>query len=134
VLRIRLRRVGKKKQPQYRLVIADSRAPRDGAFIETIGTYNPLTEPATVVVDEERTKGWLDKGAVPSDRVVKILAGKGLVPQPVYQPKQKKVKEEPKAEAAAAAPTATAEAPADDAPAAEAPAEEAAAPDAEAES
>ena len=134
MLRIRLRRVGKKKQPQYRLVIADSRAPRDGAFIETIGTYNPLTEPATVVVDEERAKGWLEKGAVPSDRVVKILAGKGLVPQPVYQPKQKKAKEEPKAAAVAAATPATESAAADKAPATEAPAEEASATEAEPES
>ena len=125
MLRIRLRRVGKKKQPQYRLVIADSRAPRDGAFIETIGTYNPLTDPATIVVDEERTRGWLEKGAVPSDRVTKILAGKGLVAQPVYQPKQKKAKEEPKAEAPAPAPAAAAPA-SDDAPAAAAPAEAAA--------
>ena len=110
MLRIRLRRVGKKKQPQYRLVIADSRAPRDGAFIETIGTYNPLTEPATVVIDTEKAKGWLEKGAVPSDRAVKILAAQGLVPQPVYQPKQKKAKAEAEAPAspAAAAPAAQA--------------------------
>ena len=69
MLRIRLRRVGKKKQPNYRVVIADSRAPRDGAFIETIGTYNPLTDPATVNIDEEKAREWLGKGAVPSDRV-----------------------------------------------------------------
>jgi small subunit ribosomal protein S16 len=109
VLRIRLRRVGKKKQPQYRIVVADSRAPRDGAFIETIGTYNPLTNPATITLDEDRCRGWLDKGAKPSDRAVKILAGKGLVPAPVFAPKAKK-KEEP------------AEAPAKEQPAAEAPA------------
>jgi small subunit ribosomal protein S16 len=124
VLRIRLRRVGKKKQPQYRLVIADSRAPRDGAFIETIGTYNPLTNPASVTLDEDRAKQWLSKGAVPSDRVVKILAGKGLVPAPTFAPKTKKA--EPKSEDAKAAPAAAKEA----APAA-APAEAAAA-DAEA--
>jgi small subunit ribosomal protein S16 len=103
-----LRRVGKKKQPQYRLVIADSRAPRDGAFIETIGTYNPLTNPASVTLDEDRAKEWLGKGAVPSDRVVKILAGKGLVPAPTYAPKTKKA--EAKAEAPAAAPAAAKEA------------------------
>jgi small subunit ribosomal protein S16 len=121
VLRIRLRRVGKKKQPQYRLVVADSRAPRDGAFIETIGTYNPLTNPASITLDEDRAKEWLGKGAVPSDRVVRILAGKGLVPAPVFTPKAKK----PKAEAAATkdeAPAA-AKAPAPVEAAAEAPAE-----------
>ncbi len=90
MLRIRLRRVGKKKQPQYRIVVADSRAPRDGAFIETIGTYNPLTNPATITLDEDRARGWLDKGAKPSERAVKILAGKGLVPPPVFAPRPKK--------------------------------------------
>lgn len=89
MLRIRLRRVGKKKQPQYRIVVADSRAPRDGAFIETIGTYNPLTSPATITLNEDRAREWLGKGALPSDRAVKILAGKGLVPAPVYAPKAK---------------------------------------------
>jgi small subunit ribosomal protein S16 len=98
VLRIRLRRVGKKKQPAYRLVIADSRAPRDGAFIETIGTYNPLTDPATITVNEERAREWLSKGAVPSDRVVKILASQGIGEMPVYAPKPKAEK----ADAAAA--------------------------------
>jgi small subunit ribosomal protein S16 len=124
-----LRRVGKKKQPQYRLVIADSRAPRDGAFIETIGTYNPLTNPASITLDEDRAKQWLSKGAVPSDRVVKILAGKGLVLAPTFAPKTKKA--EPKAEAKAEAPAAAKEAaPAPAEPAAEeasqAPAEDAA--------
>lgn len=94
MLKIRLRRVGKKKQPQYRLVVADSRAPRDGAFIETIGLYNPLTEPATIDVNEERAKEWLSKGAIPTERVTRILASKGLVPAPVYAPKPKKAKEE----------------------------------------
>ena len=120
MLRIRLRRVGKKKQPNYRLVVADSRAPRDGAFIETIGTYNPLTNPATIELNEERTKEWLSKGAQPSDRAVKILASRGLVPAPVFQPKAKKKAEEP------AAKTESAAAPAEEAPAEEAPAEEAA--------
>ncbi len=97
MLRIRLRRIGKKKQPQYRLVIADSHAPRDGAFIETVGTYNPLTDPATIEVNEERVKEWLSKGAVPSERAVKILASKGLVPAPVYAPKPKKAAAEAEA-------------------------------------
>ena len=92
MLRIRLRRVGKKKQPQYRLVVADSRAPRDGAFIETIGTYNPLTDPATITVNEEKARDWLSKGAVPSDRVVKILASQGIGEMPVYAPKPKTAK------------------------------------------
>ena len=61
MLRIRLRRVGKKKQPQYRLVVADSRAPRDGAFIETIGQYNPLTNPAMIEINEERAREWIGK-------------------------------------------------------------------------
>ena len=116
MLRIRLRRVGKKKQPQYRIVVADSHAPRDGAFIETIGTYNPLTNPAEITVNEDRAREWLSKGAMPSDRMVKILAGKGLVPAPVYAPKAKKASEEAPATAAAAAPAAApavAEAPAE---------------------
>ncbi len=79
MLRIRLRRVGKKKQPQYRLVVADSRAPRDGAFVETIGYYNPLTDPATVNVDEEKARKWLSQGAQPSERVQKLLAGQGIL-------------------------------------------------------
>jgi small subunit ribosomal protein S16 len=122
-VRIRLRRVGKKKQPQYRLVVADSRAPRDGAFIETIGTYNPLTQPATIMIKEDRAKEWLAKGAIPSDRAVRLLASQGIVEAPVLPKREKKVKEEPKAEAPA--PKAEA-APAEQAPAAEeAPAEEA---------
>jgi small subunit ribosomal protein S16 len=111
-VRIRLRRVGKKKQPQYRLVVADSRAPRDGAFIETIGTYNPLTQPATITVNEERAKAWLEKGALPSERAVRILASKGIVDAPVTPNRPKKQKEEPKAEAPQAAPAPATAAPA----------------------
>ena len=101
MLRIRLRRVGKKKQPNYRLVIADSRAPRDGAFVETIGTYNPLTQPATITVNEARAREWLSKGAVLSERAAKILASQGIGEAPSYTPKQKKT-EEASAEAAEA--------------------------------
>jgi small subunit ribosomal protein S16 len=127
-VRIRLRRVGKKKQPNYRLVVADSRAPRDGAFIETIGTYNPLTEPATIVINEERAKDWIAKGAIPSDRAVRLLASKGIIEAPVLPQRAKKVKEEPAAAAPSAAPAPVAAAPASaEAPAAEAPAEEPAA-------
>ncbi len=130
MLRIRLRRVGKKKQPNYRLVVADSRAPRDGAFIETIGTYNPLTEPAAITVDEARAREWLSKGAVPSERVVRILASQGIGEAPVYTPRPKKAQEETAPEAAAPAPAAPAkaEAPAADAPALETPAADEAAP------
>jgi small subunit ribosomal protein S16 len=120
--------VGKTKQPNYRLVVADSRAPRDGAFIETVGTYNPLTQPATITIKEERVREWIGKGAVPSDRAARILSERGLCDPPKFTPKTKR--EKPKAEAsepaATAAPAPAAEAPAAEAPAAEAPAETAA--------
>jgi small subunit ribosomal protein S16 len=124
VLRIRLRRVGKKKQPNYRLVVADSRSPRDGAFIETIGTYNPLTQPATVTIKEDRVKEWISKGAQPSDRAAKILSERGLCDPPKFTPKAKQEKAAPEAapEPAAAAPAAEAPA-AEEAAAAEAPAD-----------
>lgn len=132
MLRIRLRRVGKKKQPNYRLVVADSRSPRDGAFIETVGTYNPLTQPATVVIQEERVREWIGKGAVPSDRAAKILSERGLCEPPKFTPKAKQEKPAAEAPAAAApaAPAPAAEAPAAEAPAAEEPAEAAAEPEA----
>ncbi len=82
MLRIRLRRVGKKKQPMYRIVVADSRAPRDGAFVENIGYYHPLNNPSTIVLDEARAKHWLDHGAQPSDRVAKILKIQGIAELP----------------------------------------------------
>src|ERR687890_2671909 len=74
VLRIRLRRTGARKKPQYRLVVAESTSPRDGRYIEIIGTYNPLTNPSTVNIKTERAQHWLSVGATPSDRVHKILA------------------------------------------------------------
>jgi small subunit ribosomal protein S16 len=80
LLRIRLRRVGKKKRPVYRVVVADSRAPQRGAFIETIGLYDPLTEPATVNIDQEKAQKWLQQGARPSETVAKLLARQGLLP------------------------------------------------------
>ena len=80
MLRIRLRRVGKKKRPAYRVVVADSRAPQRGAFIETIGLYDPLTEPATVNIDQEKAQKWLQQGARPSETVAKLLARQGLLP------------------------------------------------------
>ena len=79
MLRIRLRRVGKKKQPSYRIVVADVRAPRDGAIVEQVGHYNPLTDPPTIVVDAEKVKHWLSVGAKPSDTVQRILQRQGLV-------------------------------------------------------
>lgn len=79
MLRIRLRRVGKKKQPAYRLVVADSSAPRDGAFVEIIGHYNPRTEPATLVIDEEKARSWLGRGAKPSETAAKLLARQGIL-------------------------------------------------------
>jgi small subunit ribosomal protein S16 len=79
LLRIRLRRVGKKKQPIYRLVVADSKAPRDGASVEVIGRYNPLTEPATLEIDEEKALSWLRRGAQPSEAAAKLLARKGII-------------------------------------------------------
>ena len=82
MLRIRLRRVGKKKQPMYRIVVADSRAPRDGAFVENLGYYHPMDNPSTIVIDEERAKHWLGKGAQPSDRVAKILKIQGIAELP----------------------------------------------------
>lgn len=79
MVRIRLRRMGAKKQPTYRFVVADVRAPRDGRFIEILGHYNPRTEPRTVVVDEAKARDWLAKGAQPSDTVRRLFAEKGLV-------------------------------------------------------
>lgn len=77
-VKIRLRRMGAKKAPFYRIVVADSRYPRDGRFIEEVGTYNPLTEPATIVIDEEKTKKWLGCGAQPTDTVKTLLKKKGI--------------------------------------------------------
>jgi small subunit ribosomal protein S16 len=79
MLRIRLRRVGKKKQPSYRIVVADVRAPRDGAIVEQVGHYNPLTDPPTIVVDAEKVKHWISVGAKPSDTVERLLRRQGVV-------------------------------------------------------
>ena len=73
MVKIRLRRVGKKKAPFYRVVVADSRYPRDGRFIEEIGTYDPLTKPATIDIDMERAKYWIANGAQPTDTVRGLL-------------------------------------------------------------
>jgi small subunit ribosomal protein S16 len=70
---MRLTRVGSKKNPVYRVVVADSRSPRDGRFIEIVGRYNPQTEPSTIDFDEDRVKDWLSKGAQPSNTVKRLL-------------------------------------------------------------
>lgn len=79
MLRMRLRRVGAKKQPRYRVVIAEARAPRDGDFVENIGFYDPLTEPATVRIDRDKALDWISKGAQPSDTVHRLLRGAGIL-------------------------------------------------------
>lgn len=79
MLRIRLRRVGKKKRPSYRIVVSDVRAPRDGNFVDQVGHYDPLTNPPTVVLDQDKAKHWLSVGAQPSETVERILQSQGLV-------------------------------------------------------
>ena len=71
---IRLRREGTSKRPRYRVVVADSRAPRDGRFIDIIGHYNPVTQPPTVKIDQEKARTWINKGAQPSNTVKKLIA------------------------------------------------------------
>ena len=78
-VKIRLKRIGSKKRPFYRIVVADSRSPRDGRFIETVGTYNPLTDPETVTLKEEKVMNWLNNGAQPSDTVRNILSRNGVM-------------------------------------------------------
>jgi small subunit ribosomal protein S16 len=111
-LRIRLARGGAKKRPFFRIVVADSRSPRDGRFIERLGTYNPMLpreSPERVKLDVERIKHWVSQGAVASDRIQRFFADAGLGPKPAIpaqtkksQPK-KKAQERMKAEADAAA-------------------------------
>ena len=78
-VKIRLKRMGAKKAPFYRIVVADSRSPRDGKVIEELGTYNPLTEPAEVKVDSDLTIKWLQNGAIPTDTVKNILSKAGVM-------------------------------------------------------
>ncbi|MBR3621670.1 MAG: 30S ribosomal protein S16 [Clostridia bacterium] len=78
-VKIRLRRMGAKKNPFYRIVVADSRYPRDGRFIEEIGTYNPLTSPSEIKVDAEKAKQWLTNGAQPTDTVKALLKKEGIL-------------------------------------------------------
>lgn len=150
MLKIRLARSGTKKRPYYRIVIADARAPRDGRFIEKVGTYNPMlpkTDENRVRLLDERIKYWLGQGAQPTDRVAIFLGKAGIIEKPVFNNPEKakpsaktqeRLKEREEklkaAEEAANAPAeeapaeeAVAEAPAEEAAAEEAPAEEAAA-------
>ena len=79
MVKIRLRRMGAKKAPFYRIVVADARSPRDGRCIEEIGTYNPLTEPATINVDAEKVQAWIKNGAQPTDTVRGLLKNAGVL-------------------------------------------------------
>jgi small subunit ribosomal protein S16 len=76
--RIRLARVGSKKNPIYRVVVADARSPRDGRFIEIVGRYNPQTDPSTISLDAEKIRQWIDNGAQPSDSVKRLMKAQGL--------------------------------------------------------
>jgi small subunit ribosomal protein S16 len=120
LLRIRLTRVGKKKQPAYRLIVTDSRSPRDGAFLKIIGHYDPLTEPATLVVKEEEAVHWLEKGAQPSETAAKLLTRIGVMERAGRAPVRYVGKEVPAAPKKEAKPAAEAT----PAPAAEVKAEE----------
>jgi small subunit ribosomal protein S16 len=80
-VKIRLRRIGAKKHPFYRLVVADTRSPRDGKFIEILGTYDPMTEPVRLNLDQEKIRAWLKKGARPSDTARAFLIDQGLLPR-----------------------------------------------------
>ena len=77
-VRVRLTRVGSKKNPIWRVVVADQRSPRDGRIIETLGRYNPQTQPSEIVLDEERARHWLDRGAQPTGTVRKLMRAKGI--------------------------------------------------------
>lgn len=79
MVKIRLRRTGSKKRPSYRLVVADARAPRDGAFISIIGNYDPLTDPETFVVKEDEALNWLQKGAQPTETAARLLKKAGVL-------------------------------------------------------
>ena len=125
MLTIRLRRVGKKKQPMYRIVVADSRSPRDGAFVDNLGYYHPLENPSKIVLDAERAKMWLGRGAQPSERVSKILAIEGVAEIPAKLKVRMELGAQRAKEAAAAKAKAKAEEPVAAAPA---PAEAAPAP------
>ena len=163
MVRIRLRRVGGKNQPSFRIVAADKESPRDGRFIEILGFYNPRTEPATIQLKEDRIYDWMSKGAQPSESAMQLFKTAGLIERyerfksgedveklvaeaaaaagevspktryPAPESAPGNKKAQAKAEAQAAVAAAEAEAPAEEAPAEEAPAEEAPAEEAAAE-
>ncbi|MFY9614322.1 MAG: 30S ribosomal protein S16, partial [Candidatus Dormiibacterota bacterium] len=118
-VKIRLRRMGAKKRPFYRLVVADARSPRDGRFIEAVGTYDPLQTPAVVRIDAERVKEWMGKGARPTDTARQLLVSEGLLERTAkeYPQAERKPKLNKKAIARAAAEAAAP--PPSEAPAAE---------------
>ncbi len=133
-LKIRLARGGAKKRPHYRIVVADSRRPRDGRFIERLGTYNPLLEKNSeerVVLKSDRIRYWLDQGALPTDRVAQFLGKAEIIPMPKQRDNPEKAKPKAKAqerlaaaaEAADAAAAKAAEPAAEEAPAGETPTE-----------
>ena len=145
-IKIRLARGGSKKRPFYRIVAADSRAPRDGRYIEKLGVYNPLLpkdHESRIVIDVERVKEWISKGATPTDRVSRFLENAGALEkktranmkkaEPGAKAKEREETKREKAEAAAAAAAEAEAAPAEEAPVEEAPAEEAKAEEAAAE-
>ena len=140
-LKIRLSRAGTKKRPVYRVVVTDSRNPRDGRFIEKVGTYNPLLkkdDKNRVLLDVDKIKEWMSKGAKPSDRIARFLGEAGVIPMPAQKNNPQKALPKKKAqerlaaaqessvpkEAASAEAAPAEEAPAEEAPAEEAPAEE----------
>lgn len=97
MVKIRLRRMGAKKQPTYRFIVADSKSPRDGRFIEILGHYNPRTEPKTLEVDADKAKEWLSKGAQPTETVKRLFAEKGIVERGPIPTHKRKPKNEGKA-------------------------------------
>lgn len=131
MVRIRLRRVGKPKQPHYRVVVADARSPRDGRFIQIIGQYNPLTEPSTITIDNDKALAWLRKGAQPSEQVKSLLKRTGIWSEyvkdkgpPPKPPKRKKTAPPASKVEAEPAPAAAAESAEPEATEADAPPEE----------
>ena len=108
MLKIRLSRTGRRKRPYYRMVVAEQTAPRDGAFVEIVGHYDPLANPSVVEVKAERVKHWLSHGAQPTETVHRLLAAKDLLPPLQPKPRSKKAEAKRQAREAAAAGGATA--------------------------
>ena len=108
MVKIRLKRLGAKKRPYYRLVVADARSPRDGRFIEELGTYDPITKPATLRIDEEKVRAWMSRGAQPSDTARSLLEQQGILPRTARAQRPRKSEPASAEEAAAAAPPAEA--------------------------